>query len=131
MSTLSTITAHAPSFTQGASWVYSSSASMGSNQNSILSSYFFDPQGQGPIGSALRIVIKIHHSFRDSLLSIGFGGGRSKGKKGRDIDDELRGKAVKVLDLLQHAAELGHEKAIRAMADIYLVRALCQYHKLS
>lgn len=43
---------------------------------------------------------------------------------GRKADDELRGRAVKVIDLLEHAAELGNTDALYTLGQISLVR--CQ-----
>jgi SEL1 protein len=42
--------------------------------------------------------------------------GASKGK-----EEELRGKAIKVIDLLQHSAELGHLDALYTLARVSLV----------
>lgn len=39
-------------------------------------------------------------------------------------DEELRGKAIKVVDLLQHSAELGNLDALYALAHVSLVRGL-------
>jgi SEL1 protein len=39
----------------------------------------------------------------------------------RRRDDDLSRKAVKVLDLLQHAADLGHNDALYTLAHISLV----------
>lgn len=36
----------------------------------------------------------------------------------------MRGKAIKVVDLLQHSAELGHLDALYTLAQISLVRCL-------
>jgi hypothetical protein len=44
-----------------------------------------------------------------------FTGSRKKG-------DEMRGKAIKVVDLLQHSAELGNMDALYTLAQISLVR---------
>lgn len=86
--------------------------------NSILSSFLPNPQGQGPLGSALRIAIKLRHqSWLPRFLS-----SRSSQESGRRrSDEELRGRAIKVMDLLQHAADLGHLDALFALAKISLV----------
>lgn len=83
-------------------------------------------QGQGPIASAMRIALKLRHqnwipSFVTNYLGKELGGGRRK-------EEELQSKAVKVLDLLQHAAEIGHTDALYALSQLYLVRPhiLCQ-----
>lgn len=75
-------------------------------------------QGQGPIASAMRIALKLRHqtwipSFVTSFLGKELGGGRKK-------EEELQSKAVKVIDLLQHAAELGHTDALYALSQLYL-----------
>lgn len=54
-------------------------------------------------------------SFITDYFGQEFGGGRKK-------DEEIHGKAVKVLDLLEHAAELGHSDALYMLAKISLVR---------
>ena len=79
-------------------------------------------QGQGPIASAMRIAMKLRHqswvpSFITDYFGKEFGGGRKK-------DEEMYGRAVKVLDLLQHAAELGHTDALYTLAKISLVSTL-------
>jgi SEL1 protein len=79
-------------------------------------------QGQGPIASAMRIALKLRHqtwipSFLTNFLGKELGGGRRK-------EEELQSKAVKVLDLLQHAAELGHTDALYALSQLYMVRML-------
>lgn len=78
-------------------------------------------QGQGPIASAMRIALKLRHqtwipSFVTNFLGKELGGGRRK-------EEELHSKAVKVIDLLQHAADLGHTDALYALSQLYLVRS--------
>ena len=100
-------------------------ASSNGNSKSIFSSFLPNLQGQGPIGSAFRIILKIHqHTFNrvgNSFSKDGFGLG-SKRK-----DEELRGKAIKVVDLLQHSAELGNMDALYTLAQVSLVR-VCRCH---
>jgi len=84
----------------------------------MLSSILPNPQGRGPLGSALRIVIKLRHQswlprFLSSRLSHDSGRRRS--------DEELSGRAIKVIDLLQHAADLGHLDALFTLGKISLV----------
>ena len=67
----------------------------------------------------MRIVMKLRHqpwipSFITEYLGKELGGGRKK-------DEEMHSKAVKVLDLLQHAAELGHSDALYTLARVSLV----------
>lgn len=79
-------------------------------------------QGQGPIASAMRIAIKLlHHSWLPRSIT-GFLGKEFTG--GKRKDEELHGKAVKVIDLLQHAAELGNSDALYTLGQISLVCAL-------
>lgn len=86
--------------------------------NSILSSILPNPQGQGPLSSALRIAIKLRHqSWLPRFLSTRFF--QESGR--RRSDEELRRRAIKVMDLLQHAADLGHLDALSALAKISLV----------
>ena len=87
-----------------------------SNSKSYLSTFL---QGQGPVGSMLRIVFKLHqmtvgrllNAFSQDTLFL-----LSKEKQ-----DELKGKAIKLMDLLQHSAELGNLNALFALAQISLV----------
>lgn len=77
-------------------------------------------QGQGPIANAARIVMKLRYqsvlpSFISRLWDRESGSSRRR-------DDDLARKAVKVLDLLQHAADLGHTDALYTLAHISLVR---------
>ncbi len=92
--------------------------------NTLFSSLLPNIQGQGPIASAMRIALKLRHQrwlpeFISNFISKEVGGGRRK-------DEDLHGKAVKVLDLLQHAAELGNTDALYTLAQISLVRS--QHH---
>ena len=87
-------------------------------ENSILSSILPNPQGQGPLSSALRIAIRLRHQswlprFLSSRLSQDSGRRRS--------DEESSRRAIKVMDLLQHAADLGHLDALLALGKISLV----------
>ncbi|KAI0002186.1 HCP-like protein [Russula compacta] len=86
--------------------------------NSILSSILPNPQGQGPLGSAIRIAIRLRHQswlprFLSSRLSQDSGRLRS--------EEEMNGRAIKVIDLLQHAADLGHLDALFALGKISLL----------
>ena len=73
------------------------------------------------MANAFRILLKLRHQSLlpkfISRLSDTQSGSRSR-------DDDLNGKAVKVLDLLQHAADLGHEDALYTLAKVSLVRDL-------
>ena len=85
--------------------------------NTILSSFLPNPQGRGPLGAAIRIAIRLRHQswlprFVSSRLS-------QVGR--RRSDEELCGRAIKVMDLLQHAADLGHLDALFTLGKISLV----------
>ena len=85
-------------------------------KDSILSSFLPNPQGRGPVGVSIRIAIKLRHQswlprFLSSRLS----------QEGRRSDEELSGRAIKVMDLLQHAADLGHLDAFFTLGKISLV----------
>jgi len=86
--------------------------------HSILSSILPNPQGHGPLSSALRIAIRLRHlSWLPRFLSSRF----SQESGRRRSDEELRRRAIKVMDLLQHAADLGHLDALSTLAKISLV----------
>ncbi|KAG1861942.1 hypothetical protein C8R48DRAFT_219935 [Suillus tomentosus] len=94
--TLSNLTAHPPSHTHN---VFSQPTT---TTLSLLSALLPNPQGQGPLGSAIRIELRLRQQFFIFRL---FGGPSGSGARRRD--EEMRGKAIKVVDLLQHSAELG------------------------
>lgn len=117
ISTLATLTAHPPAHTFDPSL-----ASGSSNTKSLLSTFLPSIQGQGPIGSAIRIVIKVHqYTIRRLTNSLGKEG---LGLGSKRKDDEMRGKAIKVADLLEHSAELGSMEALYTLAYVSLVRRL-------
>ncbi|KZT01467.1 HCP-like protein [Laetiporus sulphureus 93-53] len=113
LSTLATLTALPPSQSEEPSPWHTA------NGNSFqLSSFVPSMQGHGPIASAMRIAVKLlHHSWLPSSLT-GFVKDELTG--GRRKDDELHGKAVKVIDLLQHAAELGNMDALYTLGEVSL-----------
>ncbi|TCD60621.1 ERAD-associated protein [Steccherinum ochraceum] len=84
---------------------------------SLLSYILPNAQGQGPVASAIRIAMKLRHqSWIPRSLKNMFTaelGGKKK-------EDEMTGRAVKVIDLLQHAAELGNADALYTLAQISL-----------
>ncbi|KAI0753061.1 HCP-like protein [Daedaleopsis nitida] len=83
-----------------------------------FSSFLPNMQGQGPIASAMRILIKLrNHSWLPSFLTDYIGRELSNGRR---KDEDLKGKAVKVIDLLQHAAELGHMDALYTLGQVSL-----------
>jgi len=114
ISTLTALKAHPPQHT------FDPALANGSgNSKSIFSSFLPNLQGQGPIGSLVRIVLKLNYSVNRvtnvfSQDSLGLG---SKKK-----DEELKGKAIKVVDLLQHSAELGNADALFTLGQVSLVR---------
>ncbi|KAI0365575.1 HCP-like protein [Pilatotrama ljubarskyi] len=83
-----------------------------------LSSFLPSIQGQGPIASAMRIVVKLkNHSWLPTSVTDYLGRELSSGRK---REEEFRGKAVKVIDLLQHAADLGNTDALYTLGQLSL-----------
>jgi SEL1 protein len=116
LSTLATLTAHPPAHRFDPSL-----ASGSSNTKSLLSTFLPNLQGQGPVGSVFRIVMKLQqHTLRRITYTLGREG---LGLGSRRKEEEMRGKAIKVVDLLQHSAELGNNDALYMLAQIYLVCA--------
>jgi SEL1 protein len=114
MATLTTLTAHPPAHTFDPSI-----ASASSNTQSIFSSLLPNLQGQGPIGSAFRIILKLQqHTARRLANSFGKETLKFSYKK---KEDEIRDKAIKVIDLLQHSAELGNMDALYTLSQVSLV----------
>jgi SEL1 protein len=108
---------------------YSHSSS--STQRSILSSFFGSllptPNQRGPIATTLRILQRLRQqSWMPRLISTiaGFGISSGKGSSGRRRNDEMRGRAVKIIDLLEHAIELGNIEALYSLGRVSLVSAL-------
>ena len=112
MSTLATLTAHPPAHT------FDPSLAVTPNTKSLLSSLLPSIQGQGPIGSALRIAVKLHQYTLRRLTSSKERAGLNTSKR---KDDEWRDKSIKVVDLLEHSAELGNMDALYTLAYISLV----------
>ncbi|KAI0783062.1 HCP-like protein [Abortiporus biennis] len=99
-----------------------SSTTPASSSNTLLSSLLPNIQGQGPIASAMRIALKLRYQnwIPSSISNLfnreaGIGGGMGKRR-----EEELRGRAVKVIDLLQLAAELGNTDALFTLGHISL-----------
>ncbi|KAG6837064.1 hypothetical protein H0H93_015332 [Arthromyces matolae] len=113
MTTLATLTAHPAAHTFDPSL-----ASGNTNSNSFISSLLPSIQGKGPISTVLRAAVKIHqYTFRrlsGGLVKEGMGA------NARRKEEEQRIKAIKVLDLLEHSAELGNMDAIYTLAHVYL-----------
>jgi SEL1 protein len=83
----------------------------------------------GPLGAGYRAVARLHNDLQQSLSAVsaalGFAAptkpGFSKNRKGPYHDaEEERIKSIKVMDLLQHAMELGHDDAIYTLAQTHL-----------
>ena len=79
------------------------------------------------MGSAIRIILKIHQYTFNRVGNVFNKDGLGLGSKKKD--EELRGKAIKVIDLLQHSAELGNMDALFTLAQVSLVRFFLQPFK--
>jgi hypothetical protein len=124
MSTLTTLRAHPPQHTFDPAL-----AGGGGHSKSIFSSFLPNLHGQGPIGSVVRILLKLHTSF--TRVSSVFNQ-ESLGLGPKKKDEEMRGKAIKVVDLLQHSAELGNLDALFTLAQVSLVRLIAlTLHRIS
>ncbi|KAH7883181.1 hypothetical protein F5I97DRAFT_1902756 [Phlebopus sp. FC_14] len=88
-----------------------------SSLSSFLSS-FYPSTRQGPLGNAIRIVLKLRQQL--SFLDIFSSSRNSNNSRSRKKDEESRGKAIKVIDLLQHSADLGNMEALYTLAHISL-----------
>lgn len=116
MSTLTTLRAHPSQHTFDPALLTGNG-----NSRSIFSAFLPNLQGQGPIGSAVRIALKLHQYTLNTLTgllshdAIGLGTSRRK-------EEEWRGKAIKVMDLLQHSAELGNIDALYTLGYVSMVR---------
>lgn len=106
LQTLATLTSAPPSHTQG---LYDASS------NSFISSLFFNQHG--PIASAMRILLKLRQQSWVPRFILAGKDGWLSGRR----SEELRGKALKVIDLLEHAIELGHTEALFKLAQISMV----------
>lgn len=85
----------------------------------FMSSFLPNLQGQGPTGSFLRILFKLFQMSFGRLFNILSQDVLFSFSKERT--EELKGKAIKVVDLLEHSAELGNMDALYALAQISLV----------
>lgn len=115
MITLSNLTAHPAPYDHDPF-----SQSSISQATSFLSSYLPSAQGQGPVGSAIRIAIKLRQKLSPFQI---FSWTNSSAAAARKKDEELHGKAIKVIDLLQYSAELGNPDALYTLARMSLVRS--------
>ncbi|KAH0829180.1 hypothetical protein J3R83DRAFT_2728 [Lanmaoa asiatica] len=112
MITLSNLTAHSPPYGHDPFSQSSTSQAL-----SFLSSYLPSAQGQGPIGRAIRIAIKLRQKLYPFQL---FSWTDSSAAATRKKDEEIRGKAIKVIDLLQYSTELGNTDALYTLARLSL-----------
>ncbi|KAF8141254.1 hypothetical protein EV363DRAFT_1425394 [Boletus edulis] len=111
MITLSNLTAHPPYDHDPLSQSSTSQAL------SFLSSYLPSAQGQGPIGRAIRIAIKLSQKYSPLRF---FSWTDTSGAAARKKDEEMSGKAIKVIDLLQYSAELGNMDALYTLGRLSL-----------
>ena len=101
--------------------------------NSILAYWF--PNQQGPVATMFRILSRLRQQtwnwgfgildFWKGLLGGAGGSGGGWGGKGigsgKGRKEDMVGRAVKVVDLLEHAVELGHMEALYKLAHVSLV----------
>ncbi|KAJ7647649.1 hypothetical protein FB45DRAFT_894034 [Roridomyces roridus] len=108
LNTLSTLTANPPLHTYGHS-------ANPQNSRSLLSALSpnINVQGQGPLASITRFAVKLQRQFVNLALS-------GAGKESRTKREEAKGKAIKVIDLLQHSAALGNAEAWYTLGYISL-----------
>ncbi|KAF9228392.1 HCP-like protein [Gyrodon lividus] len=85
---------------------------------SFFSSFIPSARGQGPVGSAIRIAIKLRQQFHTFFWI--FSRSDSSTAATMEKDGEMRCKAIKVVDLLQHSAELGNMEALYTLAHVSL-----------
>ncbi|KAG8898720.1 ERAD-associated protein [Tulasnella sp. 408] len=81
--------------------------------NVFLSTLF--PNENGPIATVIRLAYRLYYQpwlprWASRVLN---------GRSGRRRD-EIKGRAAKAIDLLQHAVDLGHEEALFTMAQVSL-----------
>ncbi|KAF6760305.1 hypothetical protein DFP72DRAFT_102262 [Ephemerocybe angulata] len=93
-------------------------ATSNDNTNSIFTSFLPNFQGQGPIGSAIRIILKLHHLATSRISSSFSKEGLGLGSKKRE--EEGKTKAIKVMDLLEHSADLGNMDALYTLGVVSL-----------
>jgi hypothetical protein len=92
---------------------------------SLVWSFLPTAHGYGPLSSAIRIYQRIRsYPWLPASLSSRLAEGGRETRKARRRDEDLRGKAVKAIDLLQHAAALGHTDALYLLAKTYFYTAL-------
>lgn len=110
MNTLSTLQAHIPSYGSPNEQFHIQSASqklLTSIRTNVL-------QGPGPLGNFVRAAIKVQEKL---LRKIGTEGLSRRLRRAEDV----QGKSIKVIDLLQYAVELGSMDALYTLAQVSLV----------
>jgi len=86
-----------------------------------LSSVLPNPHGQGPISSAIRIVMKLRHqSWLPRVIWTMLGSSGDDREGGARTGEGYRNTAA-VISLLKHATSLGHTDAMFTLASISLV----------
>lgn len=86
---------------------------------SILETFLPTPNQRGPIATAIRIVQRLRQQSWTINTIPSFFGASSKGRN-RKID-EMRGRGIKIIDLLEHAVELGNIEALYTLGRVSLV----------
>ncbi|KAG7091020.1 hypothetical protein E1B28_010081 [Marasmius oreades] len=115
MYTLSTMTANPPSHTHLSTFT----AGYTDSSISLFSSLSPYLQGKGPIGTFARIISKLYSKLPSQVS-------RTE-KEGAKQRSETSRRAIKVIDLLQHSAELGNMDALFTIAKIYLFPPTSQF----
>lgn len=93
------------------------------SSRSIFASLLPNPEGHGPISSALRLISRLQeNTLVQTVFSTLLNPGGNAKQARREQD--LKRKSVKVLDLLQLAVELGHLDATYALAQVSMVRVV-------
>ena len=125
LQTLSALTAASTQASDPYSHTSSHSSSSPSILTSFLSTVFPTPNQRGPIATAIRIAQRLRQQSwtpRPVLALFGLVGPSSKGGSGRSRrSEEMRGRAVKIVDLLEHSIELGNVDALYTLGRISLV----------
>jgi hypothetical protein len=124
VSTLHSITAAAAAAAEAspASSLLHSVPRTASTTPSLVWSFLPTAHGYGPLSSAIRIYQRIRsYPWLPASLSSRLAEGGRETRKARRRDEDLRGKAVKAIDLLQHAAALGHTDALYLLAKTYFL----------
>ena len=87
------------------------------HSRSILSSFVPDINGPGPLASAMRILARLQNLFPSFTGASNMGYFSTATRREYDL-------SVKVMDLLQHSADLGNMDALYMIAQLSLVRVV-------